>query len=89
MKRHTGRRQLADWMERRGFKTQTQAARFLNIGKDLLCELLSGKRTPGLDNAIVIERLTGIPVEAWSSIEFSNIDGDATADPSISVSAKR
>lgn len=89
MQRDSGRKQLADWMERRGFKSQAQAARFLNIGKDLLCELLSGKRTPGLDNALIIERQTGIPVEAWSSIEFGNDDEDVYAEASNRASAKR
>lgn len=62
----SGPEQLKDWMRRRGF-TQADAARYLAIDEPYVSVLLSGKRTPGLANAIHLERLTGIPVEAWAS----------------------
>lgn len=65
-----GSEQLRDWMRRRGFK-QADAARYLDVDEPYISVLLSGKRTPGLDNAIKLERLTGIPVEAWASSELN------------------
>jgi transcriptional regulator with XRE-family HTH domain len=62
----SGPEQLRDWMRRRGF-TQADAARYLETDEPYISVLLSGKRTPGLVNAIHLERLTGIPVEAWAS----------------------
>lgn len=64
----SGAEQLKDWMRRRGFK-QADAARHLEVDEPYISVLCSGKRTPGLENAILIERRTGIPVEAWSSNE--------------------
>jgi transcriptional regulator with XRE-family HTH domain len=62
----SGPEQLKDWMRRRGF-TQADAARYLEVDEPYVSVLSSGKRTPGLANAIRLERLTGIPVEAWAS----------------------
>lgn len=53
-------------MRRRGF-TQADAARFLEFNQPYLSGLLDGSKSPGLANAIHIERLTGISVEAWAS----------------------
>lgn len=69
----SGSEQLRDWMRRRGFK-QADAARYLGVDEPYVSVLLSGKRTPGLDNAVKLERLTGIPVEAWASSELDNDD---------------
>jgi transcriptional regulator with XRE-family HTH domain len=60
----SGAVQLRDWMRRRGF-TQADAARFLGFDEPYISVLASGKRTPGLENAVLIEQLSGIPVEAW------------------------
>lgn len=60
-------------MRRRGFNA-AGAARFLGFDQPYMSVLLSGKRTPGLDNAIKLERLTGIPVEAWASTELDDYD---------------
>lgn len=70
-------------MRRRGFN-QADAARFLEFGFDQVCTLLSGKRSPGLPTAVHIERLTGIPVEAWVSS-----DVDEPAEPVAASTAKR
>jgi transcriptional regulator with XRE-family HTH domain len=51
---------------------QAEAARYLGFDAPYVSVLLSGKRTPGLDNAINLERLTGIPVEAWASSELGD-----------------
>lgn len=67
----SGAEQLKDWMRRRGFK-QADAARYLGFDEPYISVLSSGKRTPGLDNAILLERLTGIPVEAWASSELGD-----------------
>ena len=60
----SGPEQLKDWMHRRKF-LQAEAAEYLGVHFTFVCRLVSGKRSPGLDNAVKIERLTGIPVEAW------------------------
>lgn len=53
-------------MRRRGF-TQADAARYLEYEESLVSKVLKGGHTPGLRNAIHLERLTGIPVEAWAT----------------------
>lgn len=65
---YSGIAQLTDWMERRGF-TQTEASRFLGFTEPYMSKLMSGKGgPPRLANAIHIERLTGISVEAWADV---------------------
>lgn len=65
---HSGPDQLKDWMRRRGF-TQADMARYFNWDQSFVSVLLSGRRSPGLETAITIERLTGVPVEVWLSSE--------------------
>lgn len=62
----SGPDELRDWMRRRGF-TQADAARYLDYEESLMSKILNGQHRPGLQNAVNIERLTGIPVEAWAS----------------------
>ena len=62
----SGAEQLKDWMHRRRF-LQREAADHLGFDETFVSQLVNGRRTPGLDNAILIERETGIPVEAWLS----------------------
>lgn len=71
----SGAEQIKDWMRRRGF-TQADAARYLEFDVPYISVLASGKRTPGLANAIRIERRAGIPVEAWalSEVDESLVD---------------
>ena len=69
-------------MRRRGF-TQADACRYLGFDEPYLSGLLSGRRSPGLANAICLERLTGIPVEAWAH-EVADAD-----DRQPAVAAKR
>lgn len=67
----SGPEQFKDWMRRRGFN-QADAARYLQFDEPYISVLATGKRTPGLDNAVKLERLTGIPVEAWASSELED-----------------
>jgi transcriptional regulator with XRE-family HTH domain len=76
----SGPTQFRDWMRRRGFD-QRDAAEYLGLHEAHLSMFLNGKRTPGLDNAIALERKTGIPVEAWT---LSGLN-----DAELAVSSKR
>lgn len=60
-----GRFQLAQWIEKRGLNGR-EAARMLDVHFTFLSNLVTGKRLPGRENAVKIERITGIPVEAWT-----------------------
>jgi transcriptional regulator with XRE-family HTH domain len=73
-----GRLQLKDWIHRRVFM-QREAAAYLGIDQTFLSQLVNGKRQPGLTNAVNIERLTGIPVEAWVASELGNSDEPVAA----------
>lgn len=78
-----GPEQFKDWMRRRGF-TQADACRFLGFDEPYLSGLLTGRRSPGLTNAVHIERLTGISVEAWASA----LDNDAERQPALAGKRK-
>ena len=65
----SGPEQMRDWMRRRGFK-QADAARYLEMDQGYLSRIVNGEQTPGLNLALKLERLTGIPVETWASIEL-------------------
>ena len=71
--------QFNDWMRRRGF-TQADASRYLGMEPPYVNVLANGKRSPGLVVALRLERLTGIPVEAWVSSEVDESDAQ-TAGP--------
>lgn len=60
----TGRTQLREWISRR-CDSDREAARILDLDHTFLSQLLNGHRSPGLANAVKIERVTGISVEAW------------------------
>lgn len=60
----SARAQLADWIERRGLN-QREAARLLGLHYTYLSQILLGKRSPGLANAILIQRTTGVSAESW------------------------
>lgn len=72
-----GATQLRDWMRRRGFDTQQEVAGFLGIDERFISQFMNERRRPGLKLALVIERKTGIPVEAWALSELNDVD-DAT-----------
>lgn len=63
-----GREQLQDWIKRRFLDqrgNQSEAAEFLGLDQTYLSQLLGGRRNPGLNTAVTIERLTGISIESW------------------------
>ena len=75
----SGANQLRDWMERRGFN-QTETAMYLGFDMPYVSQLVNGARNPGLTNAVLIERKTGIPVEAWATASDESAEGEhATA----------
>ena len=78
----TGRAQLAEWIERR-YPTQREAARKIGIDPTQLSQVLTGKRRPGLDNAVRIWRETGISVVAWVPSVTDELE------PRIARSAKK
>ena len=61
-----GRERLAQWIKRSKLDQQETAA-LIEMDPAVLSKILVGRRRPGLDNALKIERVTGIPVEAWQS----------------------
>lgn len=77
----SGPEQFKDWMERRwpnSARKAREAAEYFGWNETFISKLLSGARKPGLTNAIIIERRTGIPTEAWVS---SELDGSDFGDP--------
>jgi len=79
----SGAEQLKDWMDRRGFN-QREAASHFGWDETFVSMLCRGTRSPGLGNAVKIERETGIPVEAWMSDEL-----DESAERVGTASRKR
>ena len=82
----SGRERLAQWIKRSKLN-QIETARLIGIHETQLSQILAGNRRPGLDNAVKIEAVTGIPVEAWVSITLgSDADAavDSAAEPQIS-----
>ena len=80
-----GREQFKDWMHRRRFM-QREAGDFFGWHESYISQLLSGARVPGLDNAVIIERMTGIAVEAWVSSEldrYAEVGAGNTKSPKL------
>lgn len=61
-----GAEQLLRWMKRRRF-SQTEAAEYFGFDRHYLNKIIKGHKRPGLDNAVLIEQRTGIPVKSWSA----------------------
>jgi hypothetical protein len=57
---------LDDWIERMHFKTNKDAADFLELDESVVTKLRSGLRAAGLTIAVRLYGKTGIPVHAWS-----------------------
>lgn len=68
----SGRERLREWIERSKL-TQRTAAELLGMHYTFVNQILSGRRSPALGTAVWIERITGIPVEAWMPTE---VDGE-------------
>lgn len=67
-----GPEQLKAWIAKRFTNprtARTEAAAYLGVDYFQLSHWLGGNRGIGMDNALLIERKTGIPVEAWASTE--------------------
>ena len=79
LRMQSGAGQLKDWMIRRRF-LQKEAAEYLGIDETFVSQLVNGRRVPGLENAVHLERMTGIPVEAWMSTERGNTDDTVGLD---------
>lgn len=62
----SGAQLLKDWVKRCRY-TQVEAAGILGFHEAYMSMIVNGHRAPGRENAVKIERLTGIPVEAWTS----------------------
>lgn len=60
----TAREALLAWIDRR-CGSHREAARLLRLHFTHLSQILSGRRNPGLANAVRIQDVTGIPVTAW------------------------
>lgn len=77
-----GRVRLRQWIDRSKLN-QLEAAEVMGFDKTALNHILTGKRTPGLQNALKIERATGIPVEAWvpSVDDTSSLNESGPVDP--------
>ncbi len=69
------RERLQLWIDRSKI-TQLETARLIDMDPTQLSQILSGKRRPGLDNAVKIQRITGIDPSAWVP---STPDGESEA----------
>jgi plasmid maintenance system antidote protein VapI len=65
-------------MRRREFN-QGQAAEYLGWDETYMSMVINGHRALGLKNAILLERRTGIPVEAWVSSELDETESVVAA----------
>lgn len=61
----SGAAQLREWI-RRSERTQAETAELFGITESYVSMLVNRKSTPGREMAVKIERLTGIPVAAWT-----------------------
>lgn len=82
-----GRERLAQWLERAKLN-QLEAAEIIGIDKTQLSQILTGKRRPGLDNAVKIERATGIAVEAWVPLDEAETANDGPSNTEVAQVGK-
>lgn len=68
-----GRDRLAEYCKRSRLK-QYELADLLAMHETTLSHVLSGKRRPGLDTALRIEAVTGIPVSSWSDTRVAGME---------------
>jgi len=78
---------LAQWITRSKLN-QLETARLIGMDPAQLNQVLSGKRRPGLDNAVKIETATGIPVEAWVPTPLGTVSDDESQTTTNSVISK-
>lgn len=84
----SGRERLRDWIDRSKVN-QREAAAILGMSDVFLSQILNGVRTPGLDNAVKIEQVTGISVESWLLTSVSRSDDAEPVAAGKRKSAKR
>lgn len=84
----SGRERLRDWIDRSKVN-QREAAVILGMSDVFLSQILNGVRTPGLDNAVKIEQVTGIAVESWLLNKVSRDDDNEPVAAGKRKSAKR
>ena len=58
------RERLKGWIVRSKL-SQGKAADLLEVDRSYLSQILSGKRSPGLETAVHFESVTGVPVATW------------------------
>jgi transcriptional regulator with XRE-family HTH domain len=68
-----GRERLAAYRHRSRMR-QNELADLLGLTDSYLSQILSGRRRPGLDIAVRIETLTGVPVESWADTSVSEAE---------------
>ena len=72
-----GRLRLREWVDRSKFDSDKQAAETLGVHPVVLSQWMTGTRRPDLDNAVLIEQVTGIAVESWLLNEISQSDDES------------
>lgn len=87
--KQTGRARLRDWIERGKFTSDRQAAETLGVHPVVLSQWLSGTRRPDLDNAVKIERATGIAVESWLLNEVIDTEAPVPAESGNTRKSRR
>lgn len=88
LRMQSAQEQLSDWMERRGLD-QRSTAELLGMNETFVSKLMKGHRRPGLTNALKIQRMTGVSVEAWESSRLDTSDGRSRRTPAKSKRTKR
>lgn len=74
-----GRHRLREWIDRSKFDSDRQAAETLGVHPVVLSQWMSGTRRPDLDNAVLIEHVTGISVESWLLNEMIQNDEESVS----------
>ncbi len=57
---------VQEWLEKNG-KTHEWLAEQLGVQRPVLWRWLAGKRTPRIEFCAAIERITGVPSNAWAA----------------------
>lgn len=68
-----GRERLAAYLRRSRLK-QNELADMVGVSAPYLSQIVRGRRKPGLDMALRIEQVTGVPVDSWAATLRGNKD---------------
>ena len=85
----SGRQRLREWVDRSRFDSDRQAAETLGVHPVVLSQWMSGARRPDLDNALLIEHVTGIAVESWQLNDISQGEDAGVAGSGKSKDSRR